>query len=197
VKHPQRDHVLKNLATQLGLSQAPQAIPVPLDWDQCDPNTPSLMKSTTVYWFPFEEQLHGILNNPSIMQISHIFVNQDNPFSCYIPNEYIEEVQDGWNYQCLLDYLDRGINTPGVNLFIIGLLIYVKKTHTDGKGRFCLEPVIALLTLLNFDTHAQFVSQICLGYINDLDLSSTAHKTTSGKNGKCIVKSTGQVTLAV
>jgi hypothetical protein len=197
VKHPQRDHVLKNLATQLGLSQAPQAIPVPLDWDQCDPNTPSLMKSTTVYWFPFEEQLHGILNNPSIMQISHIFVNQDNPFSRYIPNEYIEEVQDGWNYQCLLDYLDRGINTPGVNLFIIGLLIYVKKTHTDGKGRFCLEPVIALLTLLNFDTHAQFVSQICLGYINDLDLSSTAHKTTSGKNGKCIVKSTGQVTLAV
>jgi hypothetical protein len=27
VKHPTQDHVLKNLATQLGLSQAPQAIP--------------------------------------------------------------------------------------------------------------------------------------------------------------------------
>jgi hypothetical protein len=70
-------------------------------------------------------------------------------------------------------------NTPGLNLLIIGLLIYVDKTHTDGKGQFCLEPVIALLTLLNFETRAQFVSQICLGYINDLDLSSTAHKTTS------------------
>jgi hypothetical protein len=99
--------------------------------------------------------------------------------SRYIPNEYIKEIQDGWNYQCLLDCLESGINIPGVNLFIIGLLIYVDKTHTDGKGRFCLEPVIALLTLLNSETRAQFVSQICLGYINDLDLSSTAHKTTS------------------
>jgi hypothetical protein len=65
------------------------------------------MKSTTVYRFPLEEQLLGILNNPAIMQISNLVVNQDDPFSRYIPNEHIEEVQDGWNYQCLLDYLEQ------------------------------------------------------------------------------------------
>ena len=61
----------------------------------------------------------------------------------------------------------------------MGLLLYVDKTHTDVQGWFCLEPVIAYLTLLDRVSRSEFQAQIILGYINDLELSSSASKSSS------------------
>jgi hypothetical protein len=176
-KHPTRKKLLRDFRTQLGLSQEAEAIPVPLEHDAQDRHTPQMMKKTIVYRFSFEEQLLGVLNNPAYMRIPNMVVNKNDPFSRYIAQEKVDEIQDAWIYQTLLDTLEGSINHA--KIFVIGLILYVDKTHSDGKGRFCLEPVIAYLTILNEETRAQFGAQIILGYINDLELSSSAYKRTT------------------
>lgn len=176
--HPTREKFLGELGTRLGMSP-PEPVTVPLEHDTTDHNTPKAMKSTTIYRFNYDEQLLRILNNPHLMQMSNMVVNKDNPFSRYIPNEYLQEVQDGWVYQSLLDLVQHEIEKEHDKFFVVGHLIYVDKTHTDLKGRFCLEPVVAYLTILNRETRAKFESQILLGYINDLDLSSSAYKKSN------------------
>ena len=46
-KHPTRDYLIRTLGKQLGLSP-PEAIPVALEHDPSDRNTPLLMKSTSL-----------------------------------------------------------------------------------------------------------------------------------------------------
>ena len=80
------------------------------------------------------------------MRTDRLVLNCDSPFSRYIGQEHIQEVHDGWIYQSWLDHYEDNINKR--NWFPVGLLLYVDKMHTDVRGQFCLEPVIAYLTLL-------------------------------------------------
>ena len=111
------------------------------------------------------------------MRTDRLVLNRDSPFSRYIGKEHIQEIHNGWIYQSWLDHYQDNINKR--NWFPVGLLLYVDKTHTDVRGRFCLEPVIAYLTLLDRVSRSELQAQIILGYINDLELSSSASKSSS------------------
>ena len=179
LKHPSRECFLKALEKKYGLV-APTPVPVPLEHDSDDPNITECQKKMTVYRFSFKQQLLRILNNPDYMQVEKMVVNRDNLFGVYCPNEYLTEVQDGLVYQLFQEELKEPIEQD--NWLLIGMILYIDKTRNDTKGRFCLEPVILYLTILDRETCAKYTAQILLGYINDMDLSSSAYKKSTNSH---------------
>ena len=51
----------------------------------------------------------------------------------------------------------------------------VDKTHTDWKGKLCLEPVHFSLSIFNKETRKKdYTAWRCLGFVNDLDAYSSS-----------------------
>ena len=56
------------------------------------------------------------------------------------------------------------------NRVICGIILSIDKTHTDVKGKLCLEPVKFSLSIFNTETRRKkYSAWRRLGYINDLD----------------------------
>ena len=51
---------------------------------------------------------------------------------------------------------------------LVGIIIFIDKTHTDTHGRLCLEPVMMTLTCFNRETRQNPKAWHTLGYVTDL-----------------------------
>ena len=118
--------------------------------------------------FDFKQQVLSMLRDKDLMQPGNLVL--DKPGS--IPNfdtEYISEIQDALWYKTASKYYNDkyGLNDRRV---ICGVILTIDKTHTDSKGKLCLEPVDFSLSLFNKKTRRTMRSAWrTLGFINDLD----------------------------
>ena len=63
-------------------------------------------------------------------------------------DDYISEINQGEWYQNALQYYEKKFGVEK-NRVICGIILTVDETHTDSKGKLCLEPVKFSLTLFS------------------------------------------------
>ena len=121
--------------------------------------------SIDVTTFDFKQQLLSMFRDRELMKVTNLV-----PFSHYTrESEYISEIQDGAWYKKAQQYYDNKYGRDG-NRLICGTILTIDKTHTDTKGKLCLEPVNFSLSIFNKLTRRRMESSWrTLGFINDLD----------------------------
>ena len=142
--------------------------------------------------FDFNQQLLSLLRDKDLMHPDNLVL--DLPGS--IPNfqsEFISETRDGEWYHCAYDYYNDKLGIDPRRL-ICGIILTVDKTHTDWKGKLCLEPVQFSLSIFKKDVRKRNANAWrCLGYINDMEAynisklynNQMSHNITSPNNTQC------------
>ena len=125
--------------------------------------------SLTISVFDFKDQLLSLLRDKELMSTSNLSLDGPEPGLHPKFDDYISEINHGEWYQNAIQYYEKKCG-PEKNRVICGIILTVDKTHTDSKGKLCLEPVKFSLTLFNTETRRKKKQAWKrLGYINDLD----------------------------
>ena len=140
--------------------------------DSCKKKSEVIQSNTiNVTTFDFKQQLLSMLRDDELMDPGNLVL--EDPCGSehdkrMISNE-ISEIQDSEWYRCAENYYEKklGLNPYRV---VCGIILTVDKTHTDAKGKLCLEPVQFSLSIFNTETRKKNQSAWkCLGFVNDLD----------------------------
>ena len=138
--------------------------------------------------FDFQQQILSLLRDEDLMQPKNLVLENDPTIDPCFPCEKISEINHSdWYYSTHLHY--NKIYGKDSNRLICGIIFAIDKTHTDTKGKLCLESVNFTLSLFNTETrrnnHRAWRS---LGFINDLNTKFTStvstKKKTSNISGK-------------
>lgn len=170
---PSHETISSNLKNWLQFPE-PEGQHIPIE---SSPDAPSHEKTTYVIRLSLRHQACQILTNPDLMTKNRLLLNPKAPWEAYIPNDKIFEIQDGWLYQETARRVHEDTRFPR-NTVVAGLKVYIDKTHTESRGRFNLEPVVAVFVFFDWKTQQLSTAQIVLGYITDLELRSKASKGT-------------------
>ena len=153
--------------------------------------------------FDFKNQLLSILRNDNLMDPKNLIIDETSLLGsstssdiCSGPDvDSITEIKDTDWYKWSNDYYNKKLGVDP-NRVICGIILTVDKTHTDAKGKLCLEPVQFSLSILSTDTRKRnSAAWKCLGFINDLDTYINSKHHDEGQrnyinNGKKLPKST-------
>lgn len=130
--------------------------------------------------FDFKEQLFSLLSDASLMQPENLVFDGSTPSA--EPNfgsRWISELNHGSWYENAYNYYKENFGSIE-NKLICGIILSVDKTHTDVKGKLCLEPVKFSLTLFNTETRRKNSrAWRRLGYINNLDVQHLTNNVTT------------------
>ena len=88
----------------------------------------------------FKSQIRSLLTDPVLMDMEKLSVNPEDPFgNPYIHDNEIDEVTSAawYRYTYEKEITDKGLQ----NTMLIGIILYIDKTHIDSFGHFSLEPV--------------------------------------------------------
>lgn len=120
--------------------------------------------------FDFKQQILSLFRDRNLMDPKNLVLDMDpKKRADFIGLDTISEIQDSDWYKCAYDYYNNKFG-PDDNRFICGVILTVDKTHTDWKGKLCLEPVQFTLSIFNTETRKTNArAWKCLGFINDLD----------------------------
>ena len=125
--------------------------------------------SLTISVFDFKDQLLSLLRDKELMSTSNLSLDGPEPGINPKFDNNISEINHGEWYQNAIHYYEKKFGHEK-NRVICGIILTVDKTHTDSKGKLCLEPVKFSLTLFNTETRRKKKQAWKrLGYINDLD----------------------------
>ena len=139
-----RDQLLNDLTTRYGMTNMK---PVQVDLQLQISNMDGMI-TTKVSCLDFKQQLLSILCNDDITNLKNlVFKNepgQDPDFNTDQLN-YIHDTE--WYKSAYHYYNDKyGYDS---NCVICGVIFAIDKTHTDQKGKLCLESVIFSLSIFN------------------------------------------------
>ena len=138
-----------------------------------------------VYTWPFLEQLQGVLVSPEIMENEDNIVKNDigDPFEKYVPNQ-----ADGGeihSFRWYQETYNKYITDPRKQI-LMGIILYFDKTGVDRNQKYGCEPGMWTLSIFRRDVRCKHYAWFPLGYIPDIDKSSTAKSTLQSgrKKGK-------------
>ena len=120
--------------------------------------------------FDFKEQLLSLLRDEELMDPNNLCLDGHNPgVEPIFDRDYISEINHGEWYKSVYEYYLKRSGKER-NRVICGIILSIDKTHTDVKGKLCLEPVKFSLSIFNTETRRKkYSAWRRLGYINDLD----------------------------
>ena len=117
--------------------------------------------------FNFSDQLLSLFRDKHLMDSKNLVLGASS-LSSSSPGDNVSEVQDSMWYQTSCKYFnDRYGEDP--SRIVCGIILTIDKTHTDSKGKLCLEPVDFTLSI--FNKHIRRTRKTAwrtLGFINDL-----------------------------
>ena len=117
--------------------------------------------------FDFKQQLLALLRDQELMKPENLVLPEPGEKPTF--SNKISEIQDSEWYMSTYQYYNKKMGMDK-NRVICGIILTVDKTHTDWKGKLCLEPVQFTLSIFNTETRKKKASAWkCLGFINDLD----------------------------
>lgn len=117
--------------------------------------------------FDFKQQLLSLLSDKELMKACNL-VLPDEPGHQQICKDKISEINDSDWYHSAHKYYEKEKGTDSDRV-ICGIIFAIDKTHTDTKGKLCLESVNFTLSI--FDTKTRRSNPQAwrsLGFINDL-----------------------------
>ena len=128
--------------------------------------------------FDFKEQLFCLLRDPKLMSPENLVFDGNGPGDPpNFRNRWMSELNHGSWYENAYKYYETKFGSDPTRV-ICGIILSIDKTHTDVKGKLCLEPVKFSLTLFNTETRRKNIhAWRRLGYINDLDVQGLVDGT--------------------
>ena len=126
-----------------------------------------------------------MLRDDELMNPSNLVLEEpmDKMYDNMNVNNEISEIQDSEWFRSAEKYYERKLGSDPFRV-ICGIILTVDKTHTDAKGKLCLEPVQFTLSIFNTETRKTNKSAWkCLGFINDLDAYVNAQYHIEVYNG--------------
>lgn len=129
--------------------------------------------SIEVTTYDFKQQLLSLLRDNELMNPKNLVLREPSTVQSTTNSTYISEINyDSEWYQSAYRYFNSKLGVDR-NRVICGIILTVDKTHTDWKGKLCLEPVHFTLSIFNTETRKRkYSAWRCLGFINDLDTYS-------------------------
>jgi len=119
----------------------------------------STSTSISVTTFDFKEQLFSLLSDASLMQPENLVFDGSTPSEePSFGRRWISELNHGSWYENAYMYYKENFSSIE-NKVICGIILSIDKTHTDVKGKLCLEPVKCSLTLFNTETRRKKVGR--------------------------------------
>jgi len=125
--------------------------------------------TVSVTVFDFKQQLLSLLRDKELMNPSNLLLPNVPGETPNINNDIISDINDSDWYNCAYNHYNDilGINH---NRVICGIILAIDKTHTDAKGKLCLEGVNFTLSIFNMATRRNnYRAWRSLGFINDLN----------------------------
>ena len=145
----------------------------------------NINENINVTYFPFEQQLLSLLRDQDLMDPKNLVLENEPGVVPVFPREIISEINHSDWFESAYNHYNH-LYGPSKNRVICGVVFAIDKTHTDTKGKLCLESVNFTLTLFNSETRrSNPKAWRSLGFINDLNAkygSGIAH--VSSANGE-------------
>jgi hypothetical protein len=145
--------------------------------EQVDLSFDGVSNFIDVTTFDFKNQLLSILRDEELMEPSNLVIDESSLIeksssesrcqSENLDNDIISEINDTDWYTWANEYYNKNLGVDKKRV-LCGIILTIDKTHTDAKGKLCLEPVQFSLSILNTETRKKNPSAWkCLGFIND------------------------------
>ena len=118
--------------------------------------------------FNFQQQLLSLLRDKDLMDPTNLAIDYPLNSKPTFPRTEISEIKDSlWYENAYKYYEDTYGNDP--SRLICGIILAIDKTHTDAKGKLCLESVNFSLSIFNTKTRRTNPrAWRSLGFVNDL-----------------------------
>ena len=122
-----------------------------------------------VTYFPFEQQILSLLRDKELMDPKNLVLDYEPGEEPDFPKEMISEINHSDWFESAYNHYNV-LHGPSKNRVICGIVFAIDKTHTDTKGKLCLESVNFTLALFNSETRRNNPKAWrSLGFINDLN----------------------------
>jgi hypothetical protein len=116
--------------------------------------------------FDFVSQLHSLLSDKELNTSANLVVNQDDPFSRYIPPDgKLKECLSGTWYNHAWDHMEQTTNCN----YMIPIILYIDKTQMSLSGKLSIFPVQMSLGIFTEETRRKSRAWRPLGYIANED----------------------------
>ena len=119
--------------------------------------------------FDFQQQVLSLLRDQDLMQPENLVLDYEPGEKPIFKQEKISEINHSdWYESAYNHYIEiKGYDSHRV---ICGIVFAIDKTHTDTKGKLCLESVNFTLSIFNTQTRrTNYRAWRSLGFINDLN----------------------------
>lgn len=128
--------------------------------------------------FDFKQQLLSMFRDTELMDPQNLVLEEpgtvQNSHDNLGNSDHISDIRDSEWYKCAYEHYNEKLGS-NKNRVICGIILTVDKTHTDWKGKLCLEPVHFSLSIFNKETRKKdYTAWRCLGFVNDLDAYSSS-----------------------
>ena len=131
--------------------------------------------SVTVMRWDVEQVIAAFLMDANLFGYRENLVNRTTPFAKYAPSEASDK--ELLASQWYSDTYEEKISNPSEE-FLFPLQLYVDKTGKSAAlGSYCGEPLIMSSPILTLSVREHYTAWRVLGYLTDLDKSSSAKKT--------------------
>ena len=146
------------------------------DMEQMKPNhtilnissNSSIKREISVTSFDFQQQVLSMLRDKELMSPKNLVLDSDPGMVPNLNPDKISEINHSDWYQCAYKHFIE-LYGPNPNRVIAGVILAIDKTHTDAKGKLCLESVNFTLSIFNTETRRNNPrAWRSLGFINDL-----------------------------
>ena len=166
-KFKKRDQLLNDLATRYDMTNMK---PMQLDLQLQNSNMDSEI-TTKVSCFDFKQQLLSILHDDNIMNPKNLVFKNEPGEDPDFNTDQLKHIHDAEWYKSAYHYYNDKYGYDK-NRLICGVIFAIDKTHTDQKGKLCLESVNFSLSIFNAKVRrSNYKAWRSLGFINDLSVS--------------------------
>ena len=158
-----RDVVIRKLSTRYDMdAMKPTTTTVNISSNE------SLIQNVSLTTFDFQQQVLSLLRDKELMHPSNLVLETEPGCSPNFYSDKISEICHSDWYKCAYNHFIQH-HGPASNRLICGVILAIDKTHTDTKGKLCLESVNFTLSIFNTETRRNNPrAWRSLGFINDL-----------------------------
>ena len=166
-KFKKRDQLLNDLATKNDMTNMK---PMQVDL-QLQNSTMDSEITTKVSCFDFKQQLLSILRDDNIMNPKNLVFKNEPSEDPDFSGDKLMHIHDAEWYKSAYHYYNDKYGYDNKRV-ICGVIFAIDKTHTDQKGKLCLESVNFSLSIFNAKVRrSNYKAWRSLGFINDLSVS--------------------------
>ena len=166
-KFKKRDQLLRDLAMRYDMTNMkPMQVNLQLQNSTIDSEI-----TTKVSCFDFKQQLLSILRDDNIMNPKNLVFKNEPGEDPDFNTDQLKHIHDAEWYKSAYHYYNDKYGYDK-NRLICGVIFAIDKTHTDQKGKLCLESVNFSLSIFNAKVRrSNYKAWRSLGFINDLSVS--------------------------